>query len=364
MKGLFKGMLDFFFGGFLIVYFCCSTDLVNALKIGTHSGKFHCDEVLGVALLQYLPEYSDAEIIRTRDNAVLADCDIVIDVGGVFDHDKKRYDHHQPEFQLMFFDGGRTSVTKLSSAGLVFKFYGKRILAVAFGVEPSDLVDMLHDKLYKNFVESIDAIDNGVSMCNGPCKYFVSTDLSHRVGRLNPAWNNVNQDPLSNFMKAVQLAREELEGQLGGLLNEWWPARDIVRAAIMSRKELHSTGQIISLRTPCPFLAHLYELEAELQVDKPILYALFQDSSSSSWRVRAIGARGEHFGSRCPLPESLRGLTDDALSKAAGIGGLIFIHKAGFIGGATTQAAALELAVLSLGNADAAKNAPRRGRGN
>lgn len=37
----------------------------------------------------------DAEIIRTRDPAQLAECDVVVDVGGEFDPKKHRYDHHQ-----------------------------------------------------------------------------------------------------------------------------------------------------------------------------------------------------------------------------------------------------------------------------
>ena len=33
-------------------------------KIGTHSGTFHCDDVLACFMLKLLPEYKDAEIIR------------------------------------------------------------------------------------------------------------------------------------------------------------------------------------------------------------------------------------------------------------------------------------------------------------
>lgn len=40
-------------------------------KIGTHSGVFHCDEALACFMLKQLPEYSEAEIIRTRDMKVL-----------------------------------------------------------------------------------------------------------------------------------------------------------------------------------------------------------------------------------------------------------------------------------------------------
>lgn len=59
------------------------------------TGVFHCDEVLACFLLQQLDEYADSTIIRTRDLEQLKTCDIVVDVGGVFDKEKKRFDHHQ-----------------------------------------------------------------------------------------------------------------------------------------------------------------------------------------------------------------------------------------------------------------------------
>lgn len=47
----------------------------------------------------YSPEFlfipKDAEIVRTRDPTQLAECDIVVDVGGEFDPKRHRYDHHQ-----------------------------------------------------------------------------------------------------------------------------------------------------------------------------------------------------------------------------------------------------------------------------
>jgi uncharacterized UPF0160 family protein len=42
-----------------------------------------------------LPEGQAAEIVRTREAAVLDGCDIVVDVGAVFDPSIQRYDHHQ-----------------------------------------------------------------------------------------------------------------------------------------------------------------------------------------------------------------------------------------------------------------------------
>jgi uncharacterized UPF0160 family protein len=61
-------------------------------------------------------------IVRTRDPEVLSTMDVVVDVGAVYDPATHRYDHHQREFQdTMEIDGKRYG-TRLSSAGLIYKF--------------------------------------------------------------------------------------------------------------------------------------------------------------------------------------------------------------------------------------------------
>lgn len=55
------------------------------LKIGTHDGQFHADECLAAFLVKLLPEWKDAEIVRSRNQAVLDQCDIVVDVGRIYD---------------------------------------------------------------------------------------------------------------------------------------------------------------------------------------------------------------------------------------------------------------------------------------
>jgi uncharacterized UPF0160 family protein len=51
---------------------------------------------------------------------VLETLDAVLDVGGVYDPPTDRYDHHQRGFDQNF---GHGFVTKLSSAGLVYKVF-------------------------------------------------------------------------------------------------------------------------------------------------------------------------------------------------------------------------------------------------
>lgn len=50
---------------------------------------------------------------------MLESLDAVVDVGGVYDPSRDRFDHHQKGFSEVFGHAGYS--TKLSSAGLVYK---------------------------------------------------------------------------------------------------------------------------------------------------------------------------------------------------------------------------------------------------
>lgn len=43
-------------------------------------------------------------------------------------------------------------------------------------------------------MEEVDAVDNGISQCDGEARYTVSSTLSARVSYLNPRWNSKSQD--------------------------------------------------------------------------------------------------------------------------------------------------------------------------
>ncbi|KAI4871900.1 hypothetical protein NFI96_019044 [Prochilodus magdalenae] len=161
----------------------------------------------------YVVNNKDAEIIRTRDLALLAHCDVVVDVGGVYDPNQHRYDHHQRSFVESFNSlcPEKPWITKLSSAGLVYVHFGRQILSQFTQLaHDSRKLEILYDKLYENFVEEVDAVDNGISQCDGEARYTVSTTLSARVSHLNPRWNSDCQDTeVSVFREAA-----ESEGEL------------------------------------------------------------------------------------------------------------------------------------------------------
>eukprot|EP00930_Biecheleria_cincta_P097152 TRINITY_DN88875_c0_g1_i1.p1 TRINITY_DN88875_c0_g1~~TRINITY_DN88875_c0_g1_i1.p1 ORF type:complete len:414 (+),score=56.63 TRINITY_DN88875_c0_g1_i1:92-1243(+) len=335
--------------------------------LGTHDGTFHCDEACAISLLKMLPAFEDAVVVRSRDHDVLKGCDIVVDVGGVYKHSSGRYDHHQRNFNGTMDELGR--ITKLSSFGLVYRHFGLEMVqrvvdttvdithAADSSVADIDL-DAIYHKLYVNFVEHIDGIDNGIDMFEGGgvLNYEVTTTLSDRVSALNPSWNEQAGPSEMNerFSSALALCGSELALRTASLVQSWWPARALVRRALLEAAQVHPSRQILCLEQYCPWVSHLFDLEEELSnagntgVVGAAKYVVFKDSRSPEWRIKAVPVAPGSFASRLPLPESWRGLHGDSLSQLTGIQGCVFVHSSGFIGGHVSRDGALALALKAI----------------
>ncbi|KAJ1617000.1 metal-dependent protein hydrolase [Pavlovales sp. CCMP2436] len=329
--------------------------------LGTHDGHFHCDEALACAMLAMLPEFGGHALLRTRDAPALATCKVLVDVGGVYDPPSKRFDHHQRGFDQTLSECGRS--IKLSSAGLVWRHYGKALLAQLTQPEalpPADL-DVLYAKVYTDFVEHLDGIDNGVDAGVGGQAYAVGSSLPARVNALNPAWNEeASPEELNEqFKTAMELAGGELVSCVLRLCTQWWPARRLVAdalaetevaAAALPAAEARVRKQLLQLDGGgCPWQGHLLALEEERKVPLALAvkYVLYADSRGQ-WRVQATPTEEGGFHSKLPLPEPWRGVRDEALSALVGLDGCVFVHAAGFIGGHQTREGALQLACKAL----------------
>ncbi|GAA5922716.1 hypothetical protein JCM1841_001116 [Sporobolomyces salmonicolor] len=320
-----------------------------------HAGTFHADEALAVFLLRLLPRFASMELKRSRDPAVLEGATLIADVGGVYDPETLRFDHHQRGFNEVFGHGFKT---KLSSAGLVYKHFGKEILSTVLS-QPIDspLVSTLFLKMYADFVEAFDGIDNGVTqyVSSEPPLYRSRTDISSRVGALNPRWNEESSDAIldQRFEQASQLAGKEFLDRLDYLEKAWLPAREIVQRAVEKRKDVHPSGKVLVFDEFAPWKEHLHILEQDLAIpaDELPLYALYPEDSKkpeSKWRIQAVPVTSESFESRKALPEAWRGVRDDQLSQLTGIDGCVFVHAAGFIGGNATKDGAMTMAIKAL----------------
>ena len=76
------------------------------------------------------------------------------------------------------FDGTMSSLakkkwtTKLSSAGLIYLHFGHQVLSEVFGGKTSSKdLEILYEKIYENFIEEIDAVDNGINQYDGEPRF-------------------------------------------------------------------------------------------------------------------------------------------------------------------------------------------------
>jgi uncharacterized UPF0160 family protein len=117
------------------------------MRIGTHDGTFHADDVFAVAALRRLDPA--AEVVRTRDAERLAACDTRVDVGLAADAGAGDFDHHQPGGA-----GARASGVPYASFGLVWRAYGAELCGS----------QRVADEVDERLVQGVDAVDTGVSL--------------------------------------------------------------------------------------------------------------------------------------------------------------------------------------------------------
>ncbi|VDM78549.1 unnamed protein product [Strongylus vulgaris] len=116
-------------------------------SIGTHDGKFHCDEAFACFILKRLNQFRDYKLIREFNETM--------QTLGVLDFN-----------------------TRLSSAGLIYAHYGKQLIAELLGCSHEDeMVAIFYRRLYETFVEAIDAVDNGIPQYDGTPRYDVLNRL-------------------------------------------------------------------------------------------------------------------------------------------------------------------------------------------
>jgi uncharacterized UPF0160 family protein len=161
---------------------------MNDITVATHNGNFHADDVFSIAALRHiLPTF---KLIRTRDLELIAQADIVIDVGGEYDPAAGRFDHHQRGGA-----GERENGIPYSSFGLIWQKYG---LELCQGYQ--DVANAVDAGL----VSTIDAIDCG--HVEGVSK---GISLSQTISMFNPTWQE-ESDFDRCFDEAVEFASRVL----------------------------------------------------------------------------------------------------------------------------------------------------------
>ena len=317
---------------------------MTQVKIGTHDESFHCDDVLACVMLKMLPEYKNADIIRTKHKSLLDTCDIVVDVGGVFDHSKKRYDHHQHEFDktMKSISQGKLKYeTKLSSAGLVYWFYGKSIichfLKINAGQEKAKL-EYIFESAYKFFIKEIDHLDNHGGGKNS------WTGLTARVGRLRPKWDDETQNFKDCFNAAYNLVKSEFIDCLREF-ESIWRARNIWKEKLNQRETFHRSGRVLILDKWIPGRDDLNRIQKELEIqdDETILYIVTPDPGHDRYTIKCTNTKYEEGNNKTLFPQKWRGKENVELEKITKIPGSKYVHAGGWTAASDTIETALKM---------------------
>jgi uncharacterized UPF0160 family protein len=294
----------------------------EGITIGTHDGIFHGDDVMAVAILQLV--YPGSTVIRTRDPDKLAKCHFVVDVGGVYDVEKARFDHHQKGGA-----GERENGVQYSSAGLVWDAYRHVICGV--DQVTSDIVD-------RDLIQPIDCNDNGQALYEGGEPNFDGVSpvtYSGIVRSMNPTWlERIGPIP-ARFNDAVAFATMLLERKIAAA-DGTAEARELTSDRMKVRKH----PKILVLEEFHPW--------QEVAVEDPdVLYCVFPDTTGT-WKVQCVPSALGQFENRKSLPEAWRGLSGSDLQKLTDVSDAVFCHRNGFICGAKTEEGATRLALMAI----------------
>ncbi len=307
--------------------------------IATHSGKFHADDVWAVTVLDIV--FPGCALIRTRDPEKIRQADFAVDVGGIWDPQSGRFDHHQKGFA-----GARESGVVYASAGLVWKTHGARCVTLVAQQQTgqalsADTAQQIAYAIDADLVQYMDMADTGAAK-SAPGGY----GLSALISGFNPTWLDEQQAGsvdaaeamrLSQFRRAMAFMEDILinavKFRVGGLL-----AVQQVR-----QSELLEDGQVLFLKNASLPWSSVVRNEMP-----KVLFVLSYNIAEDRYMVHTVPATADSFDARKDLPASWAGLAGADLAAVTGVPDAGFCHNGRFIAAAKSFVGALTMARLAL----------------
>jgi uncharacterized UPF0160 family protein len=300
------------------------------VRVATHPGGFHADDVFAVAALRLAHPGVAVEVVRTRDADVQAAAAVRVDVGGRDDPATGDFDHHQKGGA-----GERPNGIRYASFGLVWRAFGAAICGGS--QEAADAID-------ERLVQGVDANDTGQTIMEPLVGEVRPMTVSGVIGALNPAWDEHLEpdEEHARFEEAVALATQILERQVAGAAG-FQRARELVRAAIA--RAAAEDPRIIELHGNMPWRETVV---AEAPEARLVVYP-----KSDGWGLVTVPVAAGSFENRLDLPAEWAGLTGAELAALTGVDDALFAHTARFYASAGSRDGVIALARLALDAAPA-----------
>lgn len=296
------------------------------MRVATHPGGFHADDVFAVAALRLAHPAEKVEVVRSRDAAEQAAADVRVDVGGRDDPSTGDFDHHQKGGA-----GERPNGIRYASFGLVWKAFGAH--ACGGSQEAADAID-------ERLVQGVDANDTGQTIMESLVDGVRPMTVSGVIAALNASWDEHLDKAAEDarFEEAVALAQGILARQVEGAA-AFQRARGLVRDAIAAAAQA-GDPRLVELPSNLPWRQTVVEEAPEARL---VFYP-----KSDGWGMVAVPAAAGSFDNRMDLPASWAGLTDAELVAETGVPDALFAHTARFYASASSREGIIALARLAL----------------
>ncbi len=289
-----------------------------SIKIVTHNGPYHSDDIFAVATVSlFLEEGTQVEIIRTRDNKVIAEADFAVDVGGAYNPDLKIFDHHQEGGA-----GDRTNGVPYASFGLVWKAYGEKISG------SKEIAEILDERL----IQPIDAEDNGVKISSSLFKGITPYTAQDLFSTFSPTWKEKDIDTDAVFESCVNIAKRVLEREIK-------TAQDMKEAERIIEKHYED-----AIDRRVVILDKYYPWKIVIPKYPEPLFVVYPSLSGDAWHAQGVPKHKDSFRPRLPFPERWAGKMDSELAKVTGVEDATFSHNKRFLSGAKSREGAEKLA--------------------
>lgn len=321
-----------------------NTTVTTTKTVVTHNGLFHADEGFGVAFLNLLlgPEM---RVVRTRNPAQIEQADVALDVGGIYDNGKFRYDHHQRDF----LDVHEGTTVKLAACGLIWRHFGTCLITKLHPELDIEQVKTLWQMVDETICRSVDLQDNGQGTFNVEGAEAQALTITMMVSSFN------QQDIYSPaqdeaFMRVVEILKEYILNFLRAGANKLQllkETEEAVKAQLGSR--------VLVLDKFLPYREAVLKANAE----EGGQFDLVTYPAKEQWNIQTIpldDTPENFYSQRVSLPQRLWGLTGpDASKESLGGSALVFCHKTGFLAAvkADTAEAARKAAVAVIAEAQA-----------
>ncbi len=285
----------------------------------THAGRFHADEVFAIATLKLL--MSECSIIRTRDETLLQDNHIKVDIGGKYDPDTLCFDHHQTNGA-----GVRKNDIPYASFGLVWKKFGKELCGSA----------ALREYIDYKIVQLIDAEDYGLDVFTSSFNIFPYT-LSDIINSFIP---KTTEEFDNKFYEALDFAIHCLRYEIDIAKELCETALPVIHKTIKEAED----PKILIFDQFDHSWRHLIAQEAK----EAIFIIYLEEDPEEIWRIKSLPQIGYKYKVRARLPLSWAGKPAEELRRLTHVNDVVFCHPKGFTAGAKNRDGILELARIAI----------------